>query len=80
MTQAIVIETQDNKQFALLKGMAQRMGLPAKEIKTLSKPTKEEQEAAFKKFAGSWKGEETAEELEEIIYSARNDQPRDIKL
>ncbi|MCE7059988.1 hypothetical protein [Dyadobacter sp. CY343] len=80
MSQSITIETTNAIQLTLLKAMAQRLGLPAKEIQSQDKPTEAEQYAAFKRFAGSWKGEETAEELEAIIYSARNDQPRNIHL
>jgi hypothetical protein len=39
-----------------------------------------DQEAALKKFAGSWEGDETGDDLVEMIYSARHDRPRDIEL
>lgn len=80
MSHSILIDTTDNIQLSFLKVLAQQLGLPAKEIESVDKPTIEEQNAAFQKFAGSWKGEESAEELEAMIYSARNDQPRDINL
>ncbi|MFD2571036.1 hypothetical protein ACFSUS_10355 [Spirosoma soli] len=80
MTHSITIETQNDSDFALMKELAQRLGLHVKESHT-DDPIKEpQQEVAFKNFVGSWQGEETADELVEIIYSARNDQPRDIDL
>lgn len=80
MTHIITIETQSDNDFALLKGLAQRLGLSMKESHSGDDHLEAQQVAAFKKFVGSWQGEETAEELEEMIYSARNDQPRDIEL
>ncbi|GAB3690430.1 hypothetical protein GCM10027592_07690 [Spirosoma flavus] len=80
MTHTITIETQSDHDFALLKGLAQRLGLSTREAHYNSDPSEAELQAALKKFAGSWQGEETADELEARIYSARNDQPRDIEL
>lgn len=40
----------------------------------------ESKEALLDSLFGSWKGDETGEELVKIIYSNRNDSPRDIEL
>ncbi|MDF7822266.1 hypothetical protein P1X15_31925 [Runella sp. MFBS21] len=80
MTHIITIETHNDSDFAQIKGFAQRLGLNFKESHSEGNDLEAQQEAAFKKFVGSWQGEETAEELEKMIYSARNDQPRDIEL
>ena len=80
MKHITTIETQSNNDFALLKSLAQRLGLDFQESHSEENHQEDEQKAAFDKFVGSWQGEEPAEELEEMIYSARNDQPRDIEL
>lgn len=80
MTHIITIETQSDSDFAQVKGFAERLGLYFKESYTGDDVSEAHQKAAFENFVGSWQGEETADELEEIIYSARNDQPRDIEL
>ena len=80
MAHTITIETESDNDFALLKGLAERLGLPVKETHVTEKTGVANQYAALKRFAGSWRGDETAEELEAAIYSARNDQPRDIDL
>lgn len=80
MNHIITIETENDSNFAQIKGFAEKLGLHVKESHVGSDIGEAHQEAAFKKFVGSWQGEETADELEDIIYSARNDQPRDIDL
>lgn len=80
MAHTITIETESDNDFALLKGLAERLGLPVKETHQSDVTVNTEQEAALKKFIGSWRGDETAEELEAMIYNARSDQPRDIEL
>lgn len=80
MAHTITIEAESENDFDLLKGLAQRLGLPAQEIHPEKSPSQEEQQAAFRKFAGSWKGNESVEELEAMIYAARKDQPRNIQL
>jgi hypothetical protein len=80
MTHILTIETQSETDFAQIKGFAERLGLHFKETHTDEDNSIGMQELAFKKFVGSWQGEETADELEELIYSGRNDQPRDIEL
>ena len=80
MTHTITIETQSDHDFALLKGLAERLGLPVKENHGSDVAGNTDQHAALKRFAGSWRGEETAEEREAIIYNARHDQQRDVEL
>lgn len=80
MTRIITIEIQNDQDFDLMKGLAQRLGLQTKESFLATNTSKTEQEAAFKKFAGSWQGDESADELVDLIYSARHDSPREIEL
>ena len=80
MAHTITIETESDNDFALLKGLAERLGLPVKETHESHPMRNVDQEAALKKFTGSWRGDETAEELQAMIYNARNDQPRDVEL
>lgn len=80
MAHTITIETQSDNDFALLKGLAERLGLPVKESHESGITGSTDQYAALKKFAGSWRGGETAEQLEAIIYSGRHDQQRDVEL
>ena len=56
------------------------LGLSVKETHESYPMRNVDQEAALKKFIGSWRGDETAEELQAMIYNARNDQPRDVEL
>ncbi|OIN58592.1 hypothetical protein BLX24_13560 [Arsenicibacter rosenii] len=78
MTRIITIETQNDQDFDLVKGLAERMGLHTQV--GLSAIDEIDQKAAFEKFVGSWQGEETGDELVDMIYSARNDKGRDIEL
>lgn len=79
MTHTLIIETENEKDFELIKGLADRLGLPVKEqhAKVVSKIV---QEDAIRQLFGSWEGDESGEELADQIRSARNDQPRDINL
>jgi len=73
MAHTITIETENDNDLALLKVLAERLGLSVWE-ETSDQPSvlNTDQLAALKKFAGSWRGDETAEELEAMIYNARN--------
>lgn len=42
--------------------------------------SKESKQALLDSLFGSWESEETGEELVKMIYSNRNDSPRDIEL
>ena len=78
MTHTIIIETQNDTVFEQIKEFARQLGVPFSEKHTDIKTA--EQQEALKKFFGSWKGDETGDELVNLIYSARNDRPRDIEL
>lgn len=80
MKHIIIIETQNDNDFALLKGLAQRLGLSMKESHSEDNHLEAQQEAAFKKFVRSWEGEETGDELNAMIYNSRHDSPREIEL
>lgn len=80
MKHIITIETQSDNDFALLKSLAQRLGLDFQESHSEDNPLEAQQEAAFKKFVGSWQGEETGDELNAMIYNFRHDSPREIEL
>lgn len=80
MTRTITIETQSDHDFVLLKGLAQRMGLSTKESHDEGNVSDAEQQLALRNFIGSWQGDETADELEAMIYEGRNDKSRDIDL
>ncbi len=78
MTHTITIETENESVFERVKEFAQGIGAPFSESHTDAKTV--DQEEALKRFFGSWEGEESGDELVEIIYRARNDRPRDIEL
>ncbi|GAB3931157.1 hypothetical protein [Larkinella terrae] len=78
MTHTIIIETQNDTVFEQVKEFAKQLGVPFSEKHT--DPKEAHQQEALKKFFGSWEGEETGDELVDMIYSARNDQPRDVEL
>lgn len=78
MTHTIIIETQSDSVFEQVKTFARRIGVPFSETHTGVETTN--QEEALKKFAGSWEGNETGDELVEMVYNARNDRPRNIEL
>lgn len=78
MTRTIIIKTKDEKDFELIKGLADRLGLSVKEEH--EQDLLEKQKAAFKNLAGSWVGDETGDEIAARIHNARNDAPRDVQL
>lgn len=78
MTHTIIIETRSDQDFELIKGLANRLGLPVVERHTGK--VNEKQRAKFKKLFGRWDSEESAEELAAAIRAARHDTPRDIEL
>jgi hypothetical protein len=80
MAHAITIEAESDKDLTLLRTLAERLGLSVSETPGQATNLNVAQQAALQKFAGSWRGDETAEELETMIYNARNDQPRDVEL
>lgn len=79
MTRSITIETHSDADFALLQELAHRMGLNTLE-RSLTVRSDDEQREALTKFTGSWQGDESVDELEAVVYGARQDQSRDIDL
>lgn len=67
----ISIEIEDERDFELISGLAQRLGLPISVRQREELLT--EQEATLQQLFGSWEGEETSDELVEMIRNARND-------
>ncbi|MCP1383617.1 hypothetical protein [Runella salmonicolor] len=81
MTHIITIETHSDNDFALLKGLAQRLGLSTKEEhKEIGGLSEAEELILLERVAGSWKGEETGDELNAMIHNSRYDSPREIEL
>ena len=78
MTHTLIIETQDERDFELIKGLANRLGLPVTERHV--ERLEEKQKVAFRNLVGSWIGDETEDELAARIRNSRNDAPRNIKL
>ncbi|OZI05514.1 hypothetical protein BWI93_24940 [Siphonobacter sp. BAB-5385] len=79
MTHTITIETQSDHDFALFKGLAQRLGLYTRESHGESL-SKSETLTLLDRVAGSWEGDETGDELNAMIRRSRYDNPRDIEL
>ncbi len=79
MTRSITIETQSDADFALLQELAHRMGLHMVDDKQNGQGELTPSQL-LEQVAGSWQGDETGDELEAIIYSARCDQHRDVDL
>lgn len=81
MTHIITIETHSDDDFALLKGLAQRLGLSTKEVhKEVSSLSEAEELKLLESVAGSWEGDETGDELAAMIRNSRYDSPREIEL
>lgn len=80
MTHTIIIETQNDTDFALIKSLAQRLGLSTNEHHTGSDKSKSAEEMLFRGLFGSWQGTESGDELAELIQLSRQDKPRDIDL
>lgn len=74
----ITIDIEKDSDFELIKGLAQRLGLPTSEQH--EKETIEEQKAAFENLFGSWEGEESGEDLAAEIRNSRHDSMRDVEL
>lgn len=80
MTHTIIIETQNDTDFALIKGLAQRLGLATNERHTSLGNSATAEETLFKGLFGSWQGTESGDELVNLIQAARQDKPRDVEL
>ncbi|TDB63744.1 nitroreductase family protein [Arundinibacter roseus] len=80
MGHSIIIETPSDKDFALFKELAERLGLRTHETYDVPTLDKAEEKALFEEVAGSWQGDETGDELAEFLRKSRNDSPRSIQL
>jgi hypothetical protein len=80
MTHVMTIEARSESEFVTLKGFVERMGLHVRETHTETSLSEAEELALLERVAGSWAGDETGDELNAIIYGARQDSPRDIEL
>ncbi len=78
MTHTIIIETQNDADFERVKDFAQRLGVSFSEKHTDAETAN--QEEALRRFAGSWEGEETGDELAATLQNARYFRSRDIEL
>ncbi len=78
MTHTRIIETENEKDFGLIKGLADRLVLPVKEGH--AEGLLEKQKTAFDNLVGSWVGEETGDEMVARIRAARNGAPREVEL
>lgn len=54
MTHTITIETERDHDFALLKELVHRLGFSVKTTQPENTPNKADQQAALRKFIGSW--------------------------
>ena len=80
MTHTIIIETQSDNDFELIKTLAERLGLHIEETRTGSSLSEAEELRLLDRVAGSWTGDETGDELNAMIRNARYDSPRDTEL
>lgn len=80
MTHTIIIETQSDNDFELIKGLPQRLGLRTDETHTETVLSETEELALLDRVAGSWVGHETGDELNTLIRNARYDSPRNVEL
>jgi hypothetical protein len=80
MMHTITIKTPNDNDFALLKGLAQRLGLFTEEGHNATGLSEAEELRLLDRVAGSWVGDETGDELNAMIRNARYDSPRDIEL
>jgi hypothetical protein len=79
MKHTITIETQSDSDFILIKSLAERLGLRVNEQHN-SALTDAERQTLLERVSGGWAGQETGNELVEMIYSARRFNHRDVQL
>ena len=78
MTHTIIIETQSNNDFELIKTLAERLGLRTEETHTGNERSEAEKLRLLERV--SWQGEETGDELNTMLLNARHFGTRDIQL
>lgn len=79
MIRSITIETQSDADFALLQELAHRMGLHTLDDKQ-NGPGELTPSQLLEQVAGSWQGDETGDELNDMLRNDRWDKPREIDL
>jgi len=77
MTHTIIIETQNESEFAQIKGLAEKLGLRYKEDHA---ELRSQDEALQVLERVCWEGNETADELNTMIQEARHFGSRDVEL
>ncbi len=74
----ITINIEDDSDFELITGLIERLGLPV--IQQQPEKTSDLEKEALKMLYGSWKGDESGDELAATIHQARADTIRDVQL
>ena len=72
----VVLHPSSQKEFYFLLTLFERLNIPF-EVK---EETTEELEDPIRRLFGSWKSDESGDELIEKIYAARADTPREVNL
>ncbi|MGA0557849.1 hypothetical protein ACO2Q8_14425 [Larkinella sp. VNQ87] len=80
MTHTITIETLNDQDFTLLKGLAQRLGLRIKETHTETELSEAEELRLLDRVAGGWQSDESGDELATMLQNARSFRERDVQL
>ena len=80
MTHIITIETRSENDFALIKGLADRLGLHTEEAHVDKDLSEAEALRLLDRVAGSWVGDETGDELNATLQNSRHFRDRDLKL
>jgi len=80
MTHIITIETRSETDFALFKGLADRLGLHTEEAHVNKELNEAEALRLLDRVAGGWSGDETGDELNATLRNARHFRDRDLPL
>jgi len=80
MTHIITIETRSETDFALFKGLADRLGLHTEEAHVNKELNEAEALRLLDRVAGGWSGDETGDELSATLRNARHFRDRDLPL
>lgn len=75
----VVLHPSSKKEFNFLISLLERLKVPFDVREDVIEEPKGEEDA-IKELFGSWKSDESGEELIKKIYSARNDTPREVNL
>jgi hypothetical protein len=80
MTHIITIETCSETDFALFKGLADRLGLHTEEAHVDKELSEADALRLLDRVAGGWSGNETGDELNDTLQNARYFRDRNLKL